>query len=374
VGPAQERGSVEGGQVAVSLWVDAPWSSHLFLGTSPLAELVCALHAANEPEHHPISHGWVERFEAASNGDLLARADRWGPLWDGFKARYFFPLSPGTEPDIGRELLNVARMPVDEFVAMTAQALVGENKIFTGDIADLSRPDGGAFMERMRLASHPNAVLGEWLVRDPVGMREELIAYLGEVVEEVFAQEWSLRRRQLEGEVQRKRRLAALEPWRVFEDMPQASVKIEERLIAFDVLYPADLRLSQSPLILIPTAHGSPHTTIKRYPGFPFIVQFPVLRRSDDEYVTVAEACRRLDVMTDPTRLIICRDIMRRPASTTELAQTLDMSVPQVSRHLRHLREAGLVVGNRSGSLVRYHLDLDAVRRIGLDLVDALLR
>lgn len=360
--------------MTVSLSVDAPWTSRLFIGTSPLAELVCALHAAHEPDHHPISRGWAEQFEAASDGDLLVRGHQWGPLWDGFKARYFFPFSLDADPDIEQELLAIARMPVDKFMAMTAQALVGASQFLVGDIADSERSDSNTFMARMRLLSPPHTVLAEWLVRDPVGMREALIDYLFQVAQEVFAQEWELIRKRLEGEVERKRRLARLEPWRVFQDMPQASVQPENQLIAFDVLYPARLRLSQAPLILIPTAHGSPHTTIKRYPGSPFIIQFPVLARRCNDYVTVEEARRRLDVMTDPTRLTICRDIMRRPASTTELAQSLDMSIPQVSRHLRNLREAGLVTGNRSGSFVRYHLDLDAVRRIGLDLVDALLR
>jgi DNA-binding transcriptional ArsR family regulator len=50
------------------------------------------------------------------------------------------------------------------------------------------------------------------------------------------------------------------------------------------------------------------------------------------------------------------------------------MSAPQVSRHLRRLREAGLVHTHRRGSVVYYQLDTAAVERLGPDLLSVLYR
>ncbi|WP_078603107.1 MULTISPECIES: ArsR family transcriptional regulator [unclassified Streptomyces] len=49
------------------------------------------------------------------------------------------------------------------------------------------------------------------------------------------------------------------------------------------------------------------------------------------------------------------------------------MTSPQVSRHLRKLREAGLVLTHWEGTAVYYRLDTDAIGRLGPDLLVGLL-
>jgi DNA-binding transcriptional ArsR family regulator len=60
--------------------------------------------------------------------------------------------------------------------------------------------------------------------------------------------------------------------------------------------------------------------------------------------------------------------------TTTELAEQYAMTPPQMSRHLRRLREAGMVVTHRRGAQVHYQLDQEAVRTLGHDLLAALHR
>ncbi|WP_346138383.1 metalloregulator ArsR/SmtB family transcription factor [Streptomyces coeruleofuscus] len=61
--------------------------------------------------------------------------------------------------------------------------------------------------------------------------------------------------------------------------------------------------------------------------------------------------------------------MLRHPAATAELAARLGMTSPQVSRHLRHLREAGLVLTHREGTAVYYGLNTEAMGRLGPDLL-----
>lgn len=49
------------------------------------------------------------------------------------------------------------------------------------------------------------------------------------------------------------------------------------------------------------------------------------------------------DVLTDPTRRRILDLLRDRPWLAGEIAEALEMSQPRVSKHLRVLREAGLV-------------------------------
>jgi DNA-binding transcriptional ArsR family regulator len=48
--------------------------------------------------------------------------------------------------------------------------------------------------------------------------------------------------------------------------------------------------------------------------------------------------------LADPTRRAVIRALLHRPRRAGELAQHVDMSPPALSRHLRVLRKAGLIV------------------------------
>jgi DNA-binding transcriptional ArsR family regulator len=65
--------------------------------------------------------------------------------------------------------------------------------------------------------------------------------------------------------------------------------------------------------------------------------------------------------LADPTRRAIFERLARRPRPVGELAEGLPVSRPAVSQHLRVLREAGLVRGQKVGSRRLYRVDPDAV-------------
>ncbi|HEX6547621.1 MAG TPA: metalloregulator ArsR/SmtB family transcription factor [Candidatus Dormibacteraeota bacterium] len=69
----------------------------------------------------------------------------------------------------------------------------------------------------------------------------------------------------------------------------------------------------------------------------------------------------RLKVLGDPTRLAIAALLARRPASVTELADSLAIAQPTVSMHLKLLREAGLVTTSREGGRMVQVADRAAV-------------
>jgi DNA-binding transcriptional ArsR family regulator len=76
--------------------------------------------------------------------------------------------------------------------------------------------------------------------------------------------------------------------------------------------------------------------------------------------------------VADPNRIIILYTLDEKPRNVTELATALGMPQPTVSRHLKVLRERGLVVAERQAQAVQYSL---ADRRVieALDLMRAVL-
>ncbi len=82
-----------------------------------------------------------------------------------------------------------------------------------------------------------------------------------------------------------------------------------------------------------------------------------------------AEICAGL---ADPKRILILYELGAGPRHVTELAGSLNLNQPLVSRHLKVLRERGMVVATRVGPAVEYRL-ADARLIQALDLLRAVL-
>jgi ArsR family transcriptional regulator len=60
--------------------------------------------------------------------------------------------------------------------------------------------------------------------------------------------------------------------------------------------------------------------------------------------------------LSDPTRIFILYALREKPMNVTELTNELSIPQPTTSRHLKVLRERGLVFAERQGTMVTYHL------------------
>jgi len=77
--------------------------------------------------------------------------------------------------------------------------------------------------------------------------------------------------------------------------------------------------------------------------------------------------------LSEPTRIFILYALNERSLNVTELTNELGIPQPTTSRHLKVLRERGLVYTERQGTAVTYHL---ADKRIiqALDLLRSAVR
>lgn len=70
----------------------------------------------------------------------------------------------------------------------------------------------------------------------------------------------------------------------------------------------------------------------------------------------------------DPTRRTIFARIAAAPSAVGELAETLPVSRPAVSQHLKILKTAGLVVDERAGARRIYRVDQSGLRQMRAEL------
>lgn len=77
--------------------------------------------------------------------------------------------------------------------------------------------------------------------------------------------------------------------------------------------------------------------------------------------------------LADPTRILILYLLDELSQNVSEITKALNLSQPTTSRHLKILRERGLVHTERQGATITYHL---TDRRLieALDLLRSVLR
>lgn len=71
-----------------------------------------------------------------------------------------------------------------------------------------------------------------------------------------------------------------------------------------------------------------------------------------------------LELIADPTRRRIVELLAEQPLSAGEIAHEFDIARPGVSRHLRRLREGGLVSVSRDGQRQIYRLEAEPLAEL----------
>jgi DNA-binding transcriptional ArsR family regulator len=83
-----------------------------------------------------------------------------------------------------------------------------------------------------------------------------------------------------------------------------------------------------------------------------------------------AEICAGL---ADPTRILILYELQDSPQNVSTLAANLDIPQPTVSRHLKVLKDRGMVIATRHAQSVEYQLgDIRLIE--ALDLLRGVMR
>jgi DNA-binding transcriptional ArsR family regulator len=77
--------------------------------------------------------------------------------------------------------------------------------------------------------------------------------------------------------------------------------------------------------------------------------------------------------LSDPTRILMLYALSEGPRNVTEIANELKITQPSASRHLKVMRERGLVNATRQGTNITYQLTDERVIQ-ALDLLRASMR
>jgi DNA-binding transcriptional ArsR family regulator len=363
----------------VSLTIDisgVPEDRVLF-AASPLAELTAALHVLSVPAHHPGFQGWAASTRAALKAELAERLEEAEFLWRSSRADFLLPGCPSAS--LEEELDEVDQIPDEAYVHSALTTTCGNDRLLFGKPSPLKDPWSREQALDLAEARGPRqAAFARRLVADPRLARARVRATLEECGPAFFTEAWLRIGPRLRADLRLKADLLARRGLAEALTAVSPAVKADhaDQHIIIDKLQDNTTSARGHPVAFVPTVFGRPHLVTVHAPGWHPVVQYPIATAAGDAGPTIAMDLvqLRIQALAHPVRMRLIRTLARGAHTTSEIASTWQLSAPEVSRHLAHLRKAGLLTTRRRGRYVLYELDLPATAAIGADLIEALLR
>jgi DNA-binding transcriptional ArsR family regulator len=293
---------------------------------SPLAETISCLIALRRERTDPWIAPWVRRHQASFKA-WLADDEVAGGLVPLLAATKWFPdyAAPpplgGVRTRLADELAVVATHTDEQVRATTADAVA----------ASWQPADSG------------------WLRLD--GLAQRVAAMLGEGWERFVEPDWPERRAVLERDIMYRAGLLAAYGWQhTIDGMTGKLTWVGDDAILFSHQDYPDRWIEDDGLIFVPHTPGDGRWTCERPPHYALV--YPAWGVAAELPRASADPASRL---LGPGRARVLRELAH-PATSTQLARVLGLSLGTVSAHLAILRDSGVVAGGRVGRNVVYHL------------------
>lgn len=342
---------------------------------SPLAEMMALLHALAEPDHHRELRTVLENVAEHINEGFHQEFRALSPLWARFRCRLLFPLA-AVPLSFDDELRAIGHVPLAEFVELFAEGVQGQD-IEVAPIGDIfgDAHDRSAFLNYCRSRSFERYDLGVALVDDPEGTRARLLHFLSAANELFFRREWRVVQEDILRATEKYGHDAvSLEPAEALSRLHYSARYLPDtNEVRFDKLQRVTVSLAGRTVVAVPSVRVGTHLTIKRHQGLPVIIHFPIGSTGADE-LSIEAMRQRLAALNSSSRMELFRHLAGESITTSELAARMQQNVAQVSRELRVLRSADMLISERRGKHVYHRINMQKVISLGSDLISILLR
>jgi len=338
---------------------------------SPLCEAVLSLHVLIKPKYHPVQHPWIRAMRTLPPA-LKREVRAFTPFYVDAIPDVFLPHGEGTSFE--DELRVLEELPVATFAYELARPLFHYSYAASGrtDLADPVVRERSLYFAGFYGADCREVAVQ--LLDDAERARERALGLLRRYWETAFGEEWERIRPQLVAEAHDARaRVADGGFWGLMEELrPELRVDRGAGTVVRASPHEHDVRIGpDAPLVLVPSLYSFPHARVNCDGPWPLAIVYPAREVARQGRLQQAPEAlvRGLRAVSDPTRLRALRLIAARPRSTEELAPLVGLTEAGLSKHLRQLAVAGLVVTRRDGYYVLYDLDRERLAELGPELL-----
>jgi DNA-binding transcriptional ArsR family regulator len=318
---------------------------------SPLLEAQLSLHVLVAPNHHGLQHPWVRRMRR-----LPAELKREIAAFS-FAYRNVIPDVGGLEgyPGLDEELEAAVADPT----LLAFQLL--RPLVDHGGVRD---PEVFADEGTRRTVAARAPEVAVLLLDDHAGLAERFAALVRAYWDEAFAEEWERLEPLLADAVSEAGEVIAGPGLYAFLRTLPRRLRADEACeeLRIDVPHEHGVDVTDDRrLVLSPSFFTWPHLRVGCDEPWPLTLIYPApaIARQARTPIPSADLVRVVKALSDDSRLRILRLVAERPRSTQELATIVGMTEAGLSKHVRRLADAGLVVSRREGYYVLYSLAPD---------------
>ena len=319
----------------------------------PVSEMFNSLHVLADASHHLSNQDWATATLAAMSADLRKEITYFSQHFDEWLSI----------SDIV-QFMNAFGMEVPAFLARFA--LLPPEEVVNVMLNVTGISDIPGYTSASHVYESATNIAREVAQRDPTAFVQRLLRVLQGYWTDVFRAEWERRYPLLDSR-------RALEASRLDTSAPATWLPTLHDRISYEAATgqlvfhkQQDLRFALEQLERIdcvPSTFIVPHLMVG-YMQHRLVISInvaPVIfstERVPAELLDVAKA------LADETRLRIFKAVLRRPHYTQELALSMGLAEPTISRHLKILKAAKLVRSYKEGAFVQYSGLLDPVDRL----------
>ncbi|MFI1971618.1 transcriptional regulator [Streptomyces cinnamoneus] len=353
---------------------------------SPLLELCTALHALAEPGHHPGLHGWTTATSSALKPELADRLCEADFLWTSTFSDIALPFAalPDTQGQPGATLaedLDMLDRLSDELFVDAAMEISCTSRYGSGAPSPLVDAEAREQALERATARGPRPLsFAKRLLDDPPAVRAWMRRLFEDCAEAFFHDIWQRVRVQLAADARHKTEV--LRHKGLAEALAEVSSAVtladDGSRIHVDKLG-SGRTTALDPAVgpgvtFVPSSFGWPHLWVLHARSWRPVVHYPVAAPELPGPRSLDLLTLRLEALSHPMRIRMCRYLARASYTTGELAAAHDISAPEVSRHIAVMKKAGLVTTRRRGRYVMHQLDVTVVARLGSDFLEGVLR
>lgn len=339
-------------------------AEHIAFAYSPLLECVLSLHVLVGPKHHALHHAWVRDMRRLDPG-IRRRVDAFRFVYGTHLPDMLVP-SPLDRPQtFEEELERLCGHPPDLLLEEFGRPLFDHGGRHREGLFD-DRGVRETMLGRAAATGQASLRRAELLLDDPGAFAREFACLLEDYWESAFAAEWEHIDALLSDSIaEAGRLLATLGIWSVLGRLPpHCRPDPSRQVLEIDLPHKHTVAVSaDNPLVLSPSVFVWPHLLVNCDGPWPTALVYaaPALARDAAARIPPAELTRILRALADDTRLRVLKLIAERPRTTQELAPLVGLSMSGVSKSIRLLSAAGLVIARREGYYVVYRLAPDRI-------------
>lgn len=330
-----------------------PLRSKIRILVDPVSEMFNSLHVLADSSHHLSNQDWATATLAALSAGLREEIQYFGRHFDEWL--YISDIV---------QFMNAFGIAVPVFLERLALLPPGEVVNVMLNITGITNIPGYTGVthsnDAATIAAHEAAQ------RNPAAFVERLVQVLQHYWTDFFQTEWERRYPLLDAR-------RAMEASRLDTSLPVAWLPTLHDRISYEMATgqlvfhkQQDLRFALEQLERIdcvPSTFIVPHLMVG-YMQRRLVISINVAPVVFSTERVPAELLEVAKALADETRLRIFKAVLRRPHYTQELALSMGLAEPTVSRHLKILRAAKLVRSYKEGAFVQYSGLLDPVDRL----------